>query len=210
MVIQLQTSSAQRKPSTLSATGPAIGGRSINLFVIISIIIFFAAAVFSGSVFFYKRYLLQNITTMEEQLVAARKSFEPEFVDAASRLDRRIEAAKELFSAHLALSPLFELLEKKTLESVRFADFRWSGDGKDVALQMSGQAKSFNAVALQSDVFGQEKYFQNPVFSNFSLNDDGDVIFSFKTTVSNDLLLYRETILTSSATEENQGENTSF
>ncbi|HBV01431.1 MAG TPA: hypothetical protein DEF00_03510 [Candidatus Taylorbacteria bacterium] len=60
---------------------------------------------------------------------------------------------------------------------------------------MTGQAKSFNSVALQSDVFGTERSFKDPIFSNFSLNERGDVIFNFQTTVDPKLLLYRETIL---------------
>ena len=60
---------------------------------------------------------------------------------------------------------------------------------------MTGQAKSFNSVALQSDVFGTERSFKDPIFSNFSLNERGDVIFNFQTTVDPKLLLYREIVL---------------
>ena len=60
---------------------------------------------------------------------------------------------------------------------------------------MMGEAKSFNAVALQSDVFGGERSFQDPIFSNFTLNENGNVIFKFSTSVEPELLRYLETLV---------------
>ena len=131
---------------------------------------------------------------MDAQLGAARKSFETDFVDAAARLNRRLEAAGRALSRHTAPSLLFALLERRTLETVRFRDFSFEAkDEKSFNLSLSGEAKSFNAVALQSDVFGEEKRFTSPVFSNFTLSERGNVLFQFKTAVDPDLVAYRET-----------------
>ncbi len=196
MVIQLQTSFIPKKTSSALSPSPGIGGRSINVFGILALIVFFITVGLAVFVFFYKSHLITSINEMDAALALAKKSFEPEFIATASRLNSRIEAARELLSRHRSLSPLFTILEKKTLEQVRFQDFHFTAEGgREVAINMRGQAKSFNAVALQSDVFGTEPSFKDPMFSNFSLDERGDVTFDFKTTVDPKLLLYSESLL---------------
>lgn len=206
MVIQLQTSFIPKKPQALSSGAPVPGGKSVNLFAVIALVIFLLTAALAAGVFFYRGYLIQHITQMDAKLAAAKKSLEPEFINEASRLHSRIEAAKELFALHSAPSLLFDLLEKKTLESVRFRDFSFDArNEREMTLSMTGEAKSFNAVALQSDVFGAEPQFVDPVFSNFNLNERGDVVFNFKATVDPKLLRYSETVIASTPAE-NEGE----
>lgn len=209
MVIQLQTSFIPKKPPVMAGTAPGAGGRSFNVLGIVAGSVFSLAVVLSGTVFFYKAHLVRSISAMDAELAKARKSFEPEFIEEASRLNARIVAARELLNNHRALSPLFDTLEKKTLQAVRFQDFSFNAlDNREATLSMTGQARSFNAVALQSDVFGAERAFRDPVFSNFTLNERGDVVFNFKTTVDAALLRYRETVL-GSQTEEQVGEEAS-
>jgi hypothetical protein len=194
MSIQLQTSYIPKGP-TMLAPSPVGRGRSVSLFGVIAVAAFLAAVALAGAVFFYHRYLVRTVTGMDSELAEVKRSFEPEFVDVAARLNRRIESAKALLSAHRSLSPLFDLLEKKTLASVRFQNFAFDAKREDeLSFVMTGQAKSFNAVALQSDIFGEERYFRNPVFSNFTLNDRGDVIFQFKAEIDEALLRYSESL----------------
>lgn len=198
MPLQFNTSFAVKK-SLVTQSPFSRAGRTFNLLGITAIILTVCAVALAFLVFFYRGYLLRSLAEMDTQLAAARKSFEPEFVEEASRLNSRIESSKELLSFHGSLSPLFDLLEKKTLESVRFRNFSFTAPfGSDAKLSMAGEAKSFNGVALQSDVFGSVKYFKDPVFSDFSLDDAGTVLFNFKTTVAKDFLRYAETIVASS------------
>jgi len=202
MVIQLQTSFIPKK--TLAPMPGSSGfhfGKSVNLFVIIGILVFLLTAALAAGVFFYRGYLLQTIANKDTKLAEARKSFEPEFVDEAAKLSKRVEAIKNLLSTHRTLSPLFEMLEKKTLETVRFQDFSLDAKGAEASLTMTGVARSFNAVALQSDIFGSDRYFKNPIFSNFTLTDRGDVMFNFRAVLDKKLLLYRETIVGSETDE---------
>lgn len=205
MVVQFQTSFIPKKsPVGIAPTfGPV--GRSVNVFALIALIVFFLTVGLAASVFFYKSRLITVITAMDADLARAKKSFEPSFIETASRLNVRIEGVRELLDSHTTLSPLFDILEKKTLESVRFQDFSFSTTDRKVTLAMTGQAKSFNAVALQSDVFGAERAFKDPVFSNFTLNEAGDVLFNFQTSVEPEFLLYRETVLGSKTTKTDEG-----
>ena len=196
MVVQFQTSFIPKKASVIEPPTQGIGGRSINLFAVIALFVFLSTVGLSAYVFFYKSHLIAVISDMNVSLAAAKKSFEPEFIDEAARLNARIDAAKELINIHQATSPLFDILEKKTLESVRFLDFNFNALSEGaVTLTMTGEAKSFNAVALQSDVFGAERSFKDPVFSNFTLSESGNVVFNFNTKIEPELLLYRETVL---------------
>lgn len=203
MVIQLQTSFTPRKSPIIGPSRLGMGTHGVNLLAIFSLVIFTIAVGLSIAVFFYKSHFISVISDMDAELAKAKKSFEPTFIEEASRLNARISGTQELLNHHLALSPLFDVLEHKTLGSVRFQDFNFSvADEESPSISMTGQAKSFNAVALQSDVFGGETSFKDPVFSNFSLNDDGDVVFNFQTTIDPKLLLYRETILGASGAEK--------
>lgn len=173
-----------------------VRGRSVNLLAILALLVFFASIGFATYVFFYKSHLIKTIADLDASLVLARKSFDPEFIALASRLDARLESARKLMNSHRAFSPLFDILEKRTLEDVRFKDFLFNvAEGREPTFSMEGQAKSFNAVALQSDIFGAERSFTDPVFSNFSLDEEGNVIFNFQTTLDPKLLLYRETLI---------------
>ena len=194
--MQPQTSFIPKKAPTTLPTSSGLGSRRVNLLAILAFLVFFSSIGFAAFVFFYKSHIIKTIAELDASLVLARKSFDPEFIAEASQLDARIEGARTLLKTHRALSPLLDLLEKKTLESVRFQDFTFNGrDGDDITVGMTGEAQSFNAVALQSDVFGAERAFQNPVFSSFSLDEQGNVIFNFQTRVDPKLFLYGETLL---------------
>ena len=206
MVIQFKTSFTPPKTPIVSREGPHASWGGVNLFSIIAFVTFFLTGALAAGVFFYKSYLVRAIVTMDASLAEAKKSFEPEFIEEAARLHARIAAGKELLNQHRALSPLFDILEKKTLENVRFQDLHFTAEQeKDILLSMTGEARSFNAVALQSDVFGTEPSFTNPVFSNFNLNDSGDVVFDFSTTVDVELLRYREMVLGDRESDNKEG-----
>lgn len=194
-----------KAPTTLP-TSSGLGSWRVNLLAILAFLVFFSSTSFAVFVFFYKSHIIKTIAELDASLVLARKSFDPEFIAEASRLDARIESARMLLKTHRALSPLLDLLEKKTLESVRFQDFTFNGrNGDDITVGMTGEAQGFNAVALQSDVFGAERSFKDPVFSNFSLDEEGNVIFNFQTTVDPKLFLYGETLLGSADSEGADG-----
>jgi hypothetical protein len=177
-------------------------GRSVNIVLLISILVFLLTTGLAGGVFVYRKHLLNTIAAKDVELAEAKKSFEPDFVEEAARLSKRIEAIKSLLAAHITIAPLFEALEKKTLETVRFRDFSLDAKGLVPALTMTGEARSFNAVALQSDIFGSDRYFKNPVFSNFTLSELGNVQFSFHTSIDPALLLYSTTVLGAAASPD--------
>jgi len=207
-MIPLQTSFIPKKSSLPTTSAPARFGRTVNLFAVVAIIIFLLTGILAAVTFFYRGSLISEITEMNTELVKAKKNFEPEFVETAIRLNKRIESVKVLLKDHRSVSPLFDILEKKTLERVRFQGMNLTLSDSSATLSMTGEAKSFNSVALQSDVFGKEHYFQNPVFSNFKLSESGDVVFNFTTDVDPALLKYQEGILRATVTDTSTEDST--
>ena len=63
---------------------------------------------------------------------------------------------------------------------------------------MSGQAVGYRSVALQSDLFAKNKYFLDPVFSNLSLDEKGNVLFDLDFSVDLNFVNYKRTLLTES------------
>lgn len=164
----------------------------VSVFFSLSVVAFALSLIAAGGVFAYQKVLAKRLTKMNDDLVAARAAFEPAFIAELQRMDERIEAAKKLLAGHRAVSPLFALLERETLATVRFTKFDFSELPEGgVRLALTGEAASFNAVALQSDVFVKDGNFANPIFADFDVDKSGNVHFSFTTTVAPEFSLYR-------------------
>ncbi|MEK7187122.1 MAG: hypothetical protein AAB690_02395, partial [Patescibacteria group bacterium] len=88
----------------------------------------------------------------------------------------------------------FDFLESSTLKSVRFTDFSYGTSPAGVELVMKGQARSYAAVALQSDLFTKSSHFKNPVFSDLGLDESGNIIFTFRAIVNPNLISYQKQI----------------
>lgn len=165
--------------------------KPLGLFAFLSTIIFFISAVVGAGAFGWHKYLEGRKATMKADLERNIKAFEPKTIDQYVRLDNRIISAKELLSKHVAVSYIFDFLQDKTLRSVGFTDFKYTvaADG-GATLAMNGLAKSYNAIAFQSTVFGEERALKTPLFSNLDLDNQGDVVFNFSTGVEAGFIAY--------------------
>ena len=56
---------------------------------------------------------------------------------------------------------------------------------------MSGQARNYAYVALQSDVLGKNKYIPQHIFSDLNLDGSGNVTFNLFAVISPTLLSYK-------------------
>ncbi|MDP3661439.1 MAG: hypothetical protein Q8R17_01110 [bacterium] len=176
------------------AAAQTVGARHarVSVFFTLSAAAFVLSLLAAGGVFFYQKVLANRLVKMNNDLVAARAAFEPAFIEELQRMDIRLETAKTLLAQHRAVSPIFSLLERETLATVRFTKFGFSEATEGgVRLALAGEAASFNAVALQSDVFAKNGSFLNPVFSDFDVDKSGTVHFSFTATVAPEFVLYR-------------------
>lgn len=169
--------------------------RSVGLFTLIALFVFFTMLLATGGLFFYKGYLSRSIAKMESDLTLAKNRFEPSRIENLQKLDKRLRVADEVLGNHVALSPVFKALEEITMKTVRYTkfDYSLSSDGSPKAtIKLAGVAVGYRAVALQSDLFAKNKNLIDPVFSNLNLDENGNVLFDLEFSVDANFINYRE------------------
>jgi hypothetical protein len=196
---RFQTSFIPKKPIVAQIKSSSVS--TINLFTLISTVIFITVVALSGGLFFYKGVVAKQIESDKATLDRARGAFEPELIAQITRLDTRIETARKLMDSHISVRPLFEFISSITLQSVRFRDFTFSYPAPDkIQVTMTGQAKNYASVALQSDVLNEQKNFEDVSISNMSLDGSGTISFAVSAIVNAKLLSYASTLNQSSVT----------
>ncbi len=128
---------------------------SVSIYLFISVVFLLASLAGAGLVTFYKSSLTKQVAQMRDDLKKAEGAFEGDFIQDLQTIDRRIIASNEVLSNHIAVTPIFEALQIATLKSIQFTKFSYditgTGAGAKIAVQMSGRAPSYKAIALESD-----------------------------------------------------------
>ncbi len=165
--------------------------RPVNLFFVISLIVFLLALLSWGGAVFYRGFMRQQIEDLNAALRLERDAFDPQVIGGMKNLDLKIEAVKRLISGHTVLSPLFSTLEQSTNQKVRFKDFGYAlAPTGEITLKMRGEAVSYAAVALQQETFRANPKLKNVTFSDFSLDTAGNVLFNVSAVVDPSLVAY--------------------
>lgn len=187
--------------------------RSVGFFAVFSIFILFTVLLATGGLYLYKINLVKNIADKEKSLILAQNEFTPSKITELKLLNKRLSAANEILSRHIAVTPIFQALSALTMKTVRFTQFSYSfGNEKDakntkIIIRMSGQTVGYGAysayasLALQSDLFSTKdegKNFINPVFSNLTLDDKGNVLFDLEFSVDPSFVNYKQNLETTS------------
>ena len=194
-----QTSFIPKKPMIEESRTTAT---PVGFLTILSIFIFFTMILASGGLFFYKNILERNVVSMEDTLTKAKARFEPETIVRIQTTDKRLKSATAVLSKHVAVTPIFEALQALTMKTIRYTKFSYKGeeDGK-VAVQMQGVAIGYRSIALQSDLFAKNKYIIDPIFSNLTLDNTGNVLFDLNFWIDPNFVDYEELLKTESETE---------
>ena len=196
-----QTSFIPKKPMVVERSAPP---SSIGFFTIIAIFILFTVLLATGGLYFYKGVLTKKIADMKDQLVAAKGRLEASKISELQVLDKRLQSATKILDQHVAVTPVFQNLSALTMKTVRFTKFSYTlGNDKDtkVKIKMSGIAVGYRSVALQADLFANKdegKHFINPIFSNLTLDDKGNVLFDLDFSVDQNFVNYKQTVQTTS------------
>lgn len=189
-----QTSFIPKKPIVKER---AVSSRPVSLFMIISLFVLFAALLFTGGLFFYKGITEKSIKKMESDLNLAKNRFEPAKIAELQILDRRLRAGEDILANHISITPIFKLLEQITMRSVRFTKFSYKLEEDNsgvVAVEMSGVAQGYRAIALQSDLFAKNENLIDPVFSNLTLDNNANVVFDLDFSVDPSFVSYKRTV----------------
>ena len=188
-----QTSFIPKKPMIEQR---AVEKRPIGLFLVIAISFFLVMVLVSAGAYFYRDYLTKSIVQMENDLTKAKGRFEPAEISKLKLLDKRLNASGDILSKHIAISPIFEALNALTMKTIRYTKFSYDLTNIKIIVKMSGQAVGYRSIALQADLFTKNKNLIDPVFSNLSLDDKGNVLFDLVFSVDPSFVDYQQVLKT--------------
>lgn len=197
---QIKTSFIPRKtidaPANFQTGAPRSRQVGKTILSLIATFIFLGVIALGVLVYTWQIKIKKDITNQVEAMQIARQSFDEKFVQDASRLNTRIEAAQKMLQNHVAPSAIYSLLEEYTLQTVSFGQFSFKDnlDGT-IAVSGSGEAARYESIVLQSDAFGKSGYLRNVIFTNLRPDQNNqNVGFSFQATLDPKLILYRNSL----------------
>lgn len=191
METKFQTSFIPKKPLISDKKNIYVKSNTSVLMMIATLL--FIASV-AGAIFtvFWKNVLVKAQENYKVQLAESEKRFNTALIEELKKVNTKIDLSKQLLKNHLASSEIFSIISRLTIEGVRFTSLDFSSPIKDtegVKISMRGVGSSFSSIAFQSSVFGQsEKYgsnkiLKNPVLSDLSVDQNGNVGFTFTATI---------------------------
>jgi hypothetical protein len=204
-----QTSFIPKKPIAVAGAHEVPIHRPIRILLPISIIILFITVGLYGASYYFKTKFLKEIDSSKASFGVVEKNFEPEKIEDLELYNKKVGVAKKLLSSHMALSPLFYVLNDVTVPTVQFTKFSAESlvDSKSIQVKLSGLAKDYKSIAVQSRAFNTEKakYFKNIIFSNLVLSEAKDtkgyVGFDLAFSVDLNLLSYEKKVLQNNTTK---------
>ncbi len=166
-----------------------------SLLGIIALLLFVTAVLTTAGVYLFKIRLAAVVNSRIDSINRSEKAFEPAVILELKKLDIRLQAGTHLLNNHVAISDFLESLAESTLPDVSFSDFdvTLGGDGADV--NISGEARGYLQIAQQSDVFEDNQYIQNHIFSDFSKTEAGRIGFALQFTINPELVKFGRTVI---------------
>jgi hypothetical protein len=210
METKFQTSFIPKRP-LVSVGGAAAGAgfapnrprRTGSAFFNASVLLFIVSLGLAGGMYAWKSVTLANQDDLKLQLAERQKQFNPDLIAELKGINVKIDAAKQLITRHLAISNVFDVISKMTIEKVRFNSLDLTGpntQSNDIKISMNGYGIDLSAVAFQSDVLGELEQFglrnivKNPILSNPVLEATGAVSFGFSASIDPTTLSYENSV----------------
>ncbi len=154
---------------------------TVSIFTVLSTIVFFVVLLGAGAMFLWQRSLFSEVKNAEAQLVQQRQSFDEAQIADLVSLDTRLRIGAELLGNRLYTSKILQLLNANTISTVRFSKLSIDPslvDKTKLRINLSGQARDYASIALQSDIFSKlSGTVLEYDFSNLTLDQAGNVVF---------------------------------
>lgn len=177
-------------PRQLSQPGSQRPVRSgTNLFLVVSLSLAGFMLLLAAGTFGYGKLLDRTLAGKQADLAAAQAKINEGTIDEFVRLRDRLTTGKDLLNNHIVLSQFFDSLEKLTLQNVTFEDLKLTvANDRSAKLEMQGSARSFNALAAQSNALAGEKLIKRAIISGITLKE-GLVTFKLTADIDPKLLV---------------------
>lgn len=144
----------------------------IPVVTLIGFAVFFAALILTGLVFFVHKKESTAVATLATQLAKEKESFNPQAIEELKAISARLQYAKDVVDNHVAVSPLFDLLQAITLKSVYYEDFSLSKDEKSgYKLLLRGKAPSYGLLYAQVNTYRTEPKIREVEVVNTQLDE---------------------------------------
>ena len=215
METKFQTSFIPKKPigSPIGNSVPAPVKHTSSIFMSIATMIFILSILGTGGVFAYKYYLENDQVALKTDLATREKQFNTDLIEQLKNQNVKIDTARSLLNSHLALSQIFDILGRLTIQNVRFLSLDLTSPTSDsknsnsngINISLQGYGTSLSAVAFQSDVlsqldqYGLRKVVKNPIISNPTIGTNGAVSFGFTAVVDPGSLSYESFVAPASS-----------
>ena len=205
METKFQTSFIPKKPlmpASSAFNAPAPRRHTSSLFMSIASLLFIVSIAAAGGMYFWKSSLESSQQAYKDQLVEREKLFNVDLIEELKRQNVKIDLAKELVANHIAMSQIFDVIGRLTIEKVRFLSMDVSAGTptEGIKISLKGYGTDFRVVAYQSDVLGQleqyglRKIVKNPILTDPSLDGAGTVSFGFSATIDPSNLSYTKSV----------------
>ena len=153
-------------------------GVRINIFFIISLIIFLSTIIGAVGMYFWKTSLEETIKMNTENFRKAEEKLEIEKFKVFLKFDKRINVAKDLLSKHYYITPIFKFLERYTLPDIYYTDMDLKESDDYIELNFSGVANQFSDIVLQKDIYTKNPNIEDFMFMNINTSKEtGKKIF---------------------------------
>lgn len=148
-----------------------VTSRQVYLFTIVSYLLFFGALVASGGVFFYERYvteqLQQEVVALDEEIGLFRESD----MEAVRNFENRLDYTAERVAASVSLVSLFEVLEAATAESAQITDMTVERNGDNYyAVTANMQTDTYDSSFFQREFYEQLPLTNVTMLENVLIN----------------------------------------
>jgi len=192
---KFQTSFIPKSPITSTAYSSYKTESSYSITGIISTLFFITVVLVSGGLFGYKTYMDSEIKKNQIALSEARAAFQLEDNQKIILISDQLKSIKTLLNNHTTVSPLFGLLEKETLPTVRFTSFSFSRSSLgEVVISIEGEAQSYVSLAQQTKIFSGLEYLKKLEVTDVNLSETGTIRIKMKAHIDADILLYTKKI----------------
>ena len=145
-----------------------------------SVFLFIISLAILGGAFLYKNAIIRQIDSLTVSLTRAKAAFDPVLISEMEKLTVSLIVAEDLIAEHRFQSNIFDALEDLTHPDLRFSSLSYSYDllKGGVKIDLTGQSKSYIALAQQAEIFGDSNKIESFTFSGLSLDETGDISFS--------------------------------
>ncbi|MFA6269794.1 MAG: hypothetical protein WC657_01125 [Candidatus Paceibacterota bacterium] len=158
---------------------------------VLAVSLLIASIIISIGLYVYKGMVKNEIQNLESELSTAEQNIDKKTIAEMSQFSKKLSLTKSVVLKHQVLSKFLEALASSTVSSVQFTSFDYGNmeQGK-LNVSLKGKATGYASVALQEQIFSQNKYFKSLSFSNLNLTDKGLVSFDLAISVDPQISTY--------------------